>query len=1292
VNVPIIFFDKHLGSVGMGTFGDEGVRVPTKAEEEYLRALASHLAVTLDRIHLLAERKKAEQEIRKLNRIYRMLSDCSQSLVRADNENKLIAEVCRIITEEGGYRMVWVGYPQNDEDKTVKPVAFAGYEDGYLNQRRFSWGDNEYGRGPTGKAIRTGKYVTALNYNTDPTFAPWKEEAQKRGYASSAAFPLITDGKPFGALSIYGGASDVFSKEELTLLQELAFDLAYGIATIRTRIERERAQAMLNDAQRIAHVGSWHMDLATNEVFWSEELYRLYGFDPAFPPPLYTESMKLFTPESWERLSTSIAKTAETGTSYELELETTAQTDRGRKWMLARGEPVRDARGAVVGVRGMVMDITQRKWAEQEIRHANAYNRSLIEVSLDPLVTISPEGKITDVNAATEAVTGRSRSELIGTDFSDYFSEPEKAKAGYHQVFEAGFVKDYPLEIKDKEGNLTPVIYNASVYRDEEGKITGVFAAARDVTEQKRAEQEILKLNRIYRTLSACNESLVRTKDENELVSNTCKIIVDEGGYRLVWVGYAQDDEDKTIKPVAYAGHEDGYLSQMKFSWGDNKYGYAASSVAIKENKYHVIPDFSADTTIMPWKEEAMKRGYATNVAFPLVINGKPMGALIIYGSAAGAFNQDEILLLSELASDLSYGISTIRTRIEREHVQVMLNEAQRITHIGSWELDLINNVLTWSDEIYRMFEIDPAKFGASYEAFLDAIHPDDREAVNFAYTNSLKTKLPYSIDHRLLFHDGRMKYVHEHCETYYDDDGKPLRSVGTVQDVTERKLAEEAFMNLSQKNELILNAAGEGIYGTDTEGNITFVNPAAAKMLGFPIEELIGKNSHHVFHHTKADGQPYPISECPLYKSLREGGIHRGENEVFWTKAGKKFDVEHVNTPLLEAGKVVGAVVVFSDITERKLVQEALRHAYAYNRSLIEASLDPLVTISPEGKITDVNAATEIVTGHPRNELIGTDFSDYFSEPEKAKAGYHQVFEVGFVKDYSLNIRHKDGHLTPVVYNASIYRDEKDQITGVFAAARDITKLKAAEMALHELNDKLELLVKQRTSQLEAANKELEAFTYSVSHDLRAPLRAIDGFSAAVMEDYGNKVGEDGKDYLQRVRNASQKMSTLIDDLLSLSRLTRGELNKTSANLSNIASDVIKILREAEPDRNVEVNISENMMDEADPHFMEIVFTNLLNNAWKFTSKKEKAKIEFNFTEKDGKKIYYIRDNGAGFDMQYAAKLFQPFQRLHTVEEFPGTGIGLATVYRIIKKHGGEIWAEGKVDEGATFYFTLGG
>jgi signal transduction histidine kinase len=230
-----------------------------------------------------------------------------------------------------------------------------------------------------------------------------------------------------------------------------------------------------------------------------------------------------------------------------------------------------------------------------------------------------------------------------------------------------------------------------------------------------------------------------------------------------------------------------------------------------------------------------------------------------------------------------------------------------------------------------------------------------------------------------------------------------------------------------------------------------------------------------------------------------------------------------------------------------------------------------------------------------------------------------------------------------------------------------------------------------QLTSKLEAANKELEAFSYSASHDLRAPLRSIDGFSQVLLEDYGNILDALGQDYLQRIRMATQRMAALIDALLELSRVTRAELSRRPLDLTAMAWIIAEELRRQEPARAVEFVLAENLTASGDPQLLRVALENLLGNAWKFTAKKERTRIEMgSLTQPDGVVVYYVRDNGAGFDMQYAQKLFGAFQRLHRVGEFAGTGIGLATVQRIIHRHGGRIWAEGIVDHGATFYFTL--
>lgn len=256
------------------------------------------------------------------------------------------------------------------------------------------------------------------------------------------------------------------------------------------------------------------------------------------------------------------------------------------------------------------------------------------------------------------------------------------------------------------------------------------------------------------------------------------------------------------------------------------------------------------------------------------------------------------------------------------------------------------------------------------------------------------------------------------------------------------------------------------------------------------------------------------------------------------------------------------------------------------------------------------------------------------------------------------------------------------------YVILRAVLKLKEAEEKIQTLNRELQ----QRAIRLERANKELEAFSYSVSHDLRAPLRSIDGFSEALVEDYGDKLDGQGKNYLQRVRAATRRMGMLIDDLLNLSRVSRGEIRAEGIDLSALAQEVALELRKAEPDRHVDLRIEKDIRVVADRRLLRIAMENLIGNAWKFTAKTAEAQIQFGVSGGNGSRIYFVRDNGAGFDMAYASKLFGAFQRLHTTAEFNGTGIGLATVQRIIHRHNGTIWAEAKVDEGATFYFTLGG
>lgn len=372
-------------------------------------------------------------------------------------------------------------------------------------------------------------------------------------------------------------------------------------------------------------------------------------------------------------------------------------------------------------------------------------------------------------------------------------------------------------------------------------------------------------------------------------------------------------------------------------------------------------------------------------------------------------------------------------------------------------------------------------------------------------------------------------------------------------------------------------------------------------------------------------------------------------------------------------------------EVAERKQAEETFR-------GLLESAPDAIVVVDTRGVVQLVNSQTEKMFGYDRAEIVGQPVEvlaprRFRKSHARHREGYmveHPARPMGIGLDL-FGLR-KNGSEFPVEISLSPMKTEEGLL--ISAAIRDVTQRKLIEADVQKLNEDLH----QRAAQLEAANRELESFSYSVSHDLRAPLRGIDGFSMALLEDYGDQLPPEAQDYLNRVRSAAQRMAELIDDLLNLSRLTRAKLQPRFINLSQMVGEITDALRERQPQRQVEFAIMPNLMAEADPNLMRIALENLLNNAWKFTSKRERAVIEFGQKSRARERTFFVRDNGAGFDMAYADKLFGVFQRLHSENDFPGTGVGLATVQRIIKIHGGRVWAEAAEDEGATFYFTLNG
>jgi PAS domain S-box-containing protein len=382
------------------------------------------------------------------------------------------------------------------------------------------------------------------------------------------------------------------------------------------------------------------------------------------------------------------------------------------------------------------------------------------------------------------------------------------------------------------------------------------------------------------------------------------------------------------------------------------------------------------------------------------------------------------------------------------------------------------------------------------------------------------------------------------------------------------------------------------------------------------------------------------------------------------------------------ETGYVIGGAIIGRDVTKAREAEAALRASQSRFRALSLQAPVGIFETDLAGRCTFVNGAWCALTGLAEEQSLGEAWNRAVHPDDLARVGFAWDATVERDVPFRLEFRllQEDGRVFWVKGAAEALRDARRRVLGYLGTATDVTDLRQAEDEL------------RRTSEaLEVANRELESFSYSVSHDLRAPLRGIDGFSRALEEDYGKHLDADARRYIARVRSATGRMGQIIDDLLLLSRVARSELRRERVDLGALALEVYGSLRSADPARDVRLFVGEGLVAEADGRLLRLLLENLLGNAWKYTSKRERAHLEFAARAENGQTVYHVRDDGAGFDMAYADKLFGAFQRLHSASEFPGSGIGLATVARIVHRHGGQVWAEGEPGRGATFYFTLG-
>jgi PAS domain S-box-containing protein len=768
--------------------------------------------------------------------------------------------------------------------------------------------------------------------------------------------------------------------------------------------------------------------------------------------------------------------------------------------------PIHDPSGRLIGASSIARDISERKRIDEQMQATSKYARSLIEASLDPLVTISPEGKINDVNEATVKVTGILREKLIGTDFSDYFTEPKNAREGYRQVFSKGFVTDYPLTIRHKDGRLTDVLYNASVYKDTQGNVIGVFAAARDVMAQRQAAQYARSL------IEASLDPLVTINPEGKITDVNEATVKVTGIPRDKLIGTVFSDyftePDKAregYQQVFQQGfvtdypltimHKDGKLVEVLYNASvyrdvqDNVLGVFAAARDVTaqrqaaqyarsliEASLDPLVTISPEGKITDVNEATMKvtgvsrdklvgtdfsdyftepdkaregyqqvfqRGFVTD--YPLTIMHKD-GKLVEVLYNASVYKDVTGKVLGVFAAARDVTVQRQASQYARSLIEASLDPLVTISPAGK-----ITDV---NEATIRVTGVPRAGLvGADFSDYFT--EPEKaREGYRQVFEKGFVTDYPLTIRHR----DGKLVDVLYNASVYKDTRGNVLGVFAAARDVTESKRVMLQFGETKTFLDNILESSTKySIIGKDLNHKILSWNEGARRNYGYTAEQIIGMDSSIL--HSPEDiesGTVASMLEMAYEKGLAEGEFQRVR------KDGSRFIASVVVTRRNDAsGNPIGYLLMSNDISEKKQAEEQLRQASQYARSLIEASLDPLVTINPEGKITDVNEATVKVTGISRDKLIGTVFSDYFTEPDKAREGYQQVFQQGFVTDYPLTIMHKDGKLVEVLYNASVYRDVQDNVLGVFAAARDVTaQRQAAQYARSLIEASLDPLV----------------------------------------------------------------------------------------------------------------------------------------------------------------------------------------------------------------------------------------